>query len=447
MKNLKFFFLLFLIFITASCTKDLLSESTDQLPDDGISLKCARAKLKIAVVSDIHYMSPSLLPDDVANNQYFQDYLAKDPKLIELSDPIFRKVINDLISEKPDILLIPGDLTKDGELVNHEIVRRQLQRLKYAGIKVLVIPGNHDINNPEALSYKGETPSPVSSVTPEKFASLYGEFGYWNALYRDKYSLSYISQPFWNLWILAIDACKYDNNTGASSDVSGAIKPATMEWIRDKLAQARRKNITVLAMMHHGIMEHYIGQNTLDPGYVIENHEENAITLMNAGVRFIFTGHYHANDITEFTSDGKTLFDVETGSLVTPLSPYRIVTLDDNYININTNRVTSVNFPLPGGLDFLTYSNLFLSGHLDGYFSYVLQSQYGISEVLAQAAAPFLRNASMAHFAGDENISPEERYKIDLLAGSGAPSFLIDALNSFWTDLPPEDTEIQIRLK
>jgi 3',5'-cyclic AMP phosphodiesterase CpdA len=446
MKNLKFFFLLSLVLIAASCTKDLLFDTPVQLPDDANSLKCATAKLKIAVVSDIHYMNPSLLPDDVANNSYFQDYLAKDPKLIELSDPIFRKVIADLINEKPDILLIPGDLTKDGELVNHETMRRMLQRLSHAGIKVLVVPGNHDINNPEALSFKTETPSPVATVTPEKFASLYGAFGYDDALYRDNNSLSYISQPSDNLWILAIDACKYDQNIG-TSDVSGAIKPATMEWIQDKLEKARKKNITVMAMMHHGIMEHYYGQNTLDPGYVIENPEENAMALMNESVRFIFTGHYHANDITEFASEAKKLFDVETGSLVTPLSPYRIMTLDNNFINIRTKRVLSVNCTLPGGLDFLTYSNLFLSGHLDGYFNSVLQNIYGIDAEIAEIVAPFLRNASMAHFAGDEKISPEERYKIDLLAAGGAPSFLIDALNSFWTDLTPEDNNIQLRLK
>jgi 3',5'-cyclic AMP phosphodiesterase CpdA len=446
MKNFNLIFFLIMIFFAASCTKDLLPDTPDQLPDNANSLKFASAKLKIAVVSDIHYMNPSLLPVDVANNPYFQEYLAKDPKLIELSDPIFRKVMADLIVEKPDILLIPGDLTKDGELKNHDTMSRLLQKLANAGIKVLVVPGNHDINNPEALSYKGESPSPVSTVTPEKFVTLYKAFGYEDALYRDPSSLSYISQPSGNVWILAIDACKYDQNTG-TSDVSGAIRPATMAWIQDKLEKARRKNITVLAMMHHGIMEHYMGQNTLDPGYVIDNPQDNALALMNAGVRFIFTGHYHANDITELTSGEKTLFDVETGSLVTPLSPYRIITLDGNYMNIRTKRVTSVNCALPGGLDFLTYSNLFLSGHLDGYFNYVLQNNYGIPEDLAGVVAPFLRNASMAHFAGDEEISPEERYKIDMLVAGGAPAFLTDALTSFWTDLPTEDNNIQLRLK
>ncbi len=77
---------------------------------------------------------------------------------------------------------------------------------------------------------------------------------------------------------------------------------------------------------------------------------------MNAGIRLIFTGHYHANDIVDFTNEGKTLTDIETGSLVTPPSPYRIMTLDDNFINIDTRRVTGIDMELPGGMDFLTYS-------------------------------------------------------------------------------------------
>lgn len=446
MKNLRFLYLLIMIFFVASCTEDLLSDAPEQSADNADAMKMASAKVKIAVVSDIHYMNRSLLPDDVTGNPWFQEYLAKDPKLIEFSDPIFRKVISDLIRERPKIVLIPGDLTKDGELANHLTMRRLLQRLRDNGIKVLVIPGNHDINNPEALSFRSEPPTPVATVTPEEFAQIYRDFGYKNALYRDENSLSYVSHPFDKLWILAIDVCKYTANVG-TSEVSGAIKPATMEWIKGIMEKAQEKGITVLTMMHHGVTEHYYGQNSLDPGYVIDYWQENAPALSAAGIKVVFTVHYHANDITELSVDGKTLTDVETGSLVTPLSPYRIMTIEDGLLRITTRRVTSIDAVLPGGLDFVTYSNLFLTAHLDGYFKYVLMFKFGISEDLATMAAPFLRNASMAHFAGDENITPEEQYKIGMLADAGAPDFLISALTSFWTDLAPEDGSIQIPLK
>jgi hypothetical protein len=446
MKNLKYFFVLLMIFFVASCTKDEMFSSSDSFPDDAGLLKSSQAKLKIAVVSDIHYMDPSLLPEDVANNPYFQYYLAKDPKLIELSDPIFREVISELITEKPDVLLIPGDLTKDGELICHTSVAGLLQELAGTGTKVFVVPGNHDINNPEALSFHGDFPLPVATITPEEFASIYGDFGYNDALYRDDNSLSYIAQLSENQWLLAIDACKYDNNTGPSSDVSGAIKAATMSWIQEKMAIARENGISVLAMMHHGIMEHYTGQNSVDPGYVIENPQENAVALMEAGLKLMFTGHYHANDIAEFPYKGKILTDIETGSLVTPLSPYRVMVLDDNFIKIDTRHVMAIDAEMPGGMSFLSYSNLFLSSHLDGYFNWVLVNNFGVPEVVAAIAAPLFRKATMAHFAGDEKMPPAERKNINALAQI-APGFLPNALYSLWTDLPPTDNKIHIKLK
>jgi hypothetical protein len=444
MKHFRFFCVLFLVFFVASCSKDQIFDPSDQFPDVN-SLKSASGKLKIAVVTDIHYMNPALLPDDPATNPYFQYYLAKDPKLIELSDPIFRRVVTELIFEKPDIVLIPGDLTKDGELLNHESVSGMLQELEEAGIQVFVVPGNHDLNNPEALSFNDMPPSPVATVDPEEFVDIYGDFGYNDALYRDAGSLSYICQPSEKLWILGIDACKYDNNT-TTNEVSGAIRPATMAWILEKMEEAKEHNITVVAMMHHGLMEHYYGQNSLDPGYVIDDYAENAAALMNAGLKLMFTGHQHANDISELSINGKTITDIETGSLVTPTSPYRIMTLDDNFINIDTKHVMRITAALPGGMSFPAYSALFLTNHLDFYFNYVLVNNFGLPEGLAAVAAPLFRNAAMAQFAGDEKMGPAERKKISAFSEI-APSFLVDALYSFWTDLPPGDNKIHIKLK
>ena len=59
--------------------------------------------------------------------------VSHDRKIFELSDPIFRKVVSDLIDEKPDILLITGDLAMEGELVSHETVKGLLQQLEKRG--------------------------------------------------------------------------------------------------------------------------------------------------------------------------------------------------------------------------------------------------------------------------------------------------------------------------
>ena len=167
MKNLKFFFLSLMIIVSASCTKDALLDPSGMLTDDSNSLKSSQAKLKIAVISDIHYFDPTLMPADPENDYYFQKYLAQDPKLIHLSDPIFRQVISELKKEKPDIVLIPGDVTKDGELISHESVAELLNELADADMKVFVVPGNHDINNPEALDFSFSPPKLTEKISAD----------------------------------------------------------------------------------------------------------------------------------------------------------------------------------------------------------------------------------------------------------------------------------------
>jgi len=448
MKNLRFFFLSLMIIVSASCTKDALLDPSGMLTDDSNSLKSSQAKLKIAVISDLHYMSPALMPEDPEKDYFFQMYLAQDPKLIQFSDPILRQAIAELKMAKPDIVLIPGDLTKDGELLSHETLIEILHELLDLNVKVFVVPGNHDVNNPEALDFSVSPPVPTDKISAEDFASMYGDFGYNDAIYRDENSLSYICQPTEKLWILGIDACRYEENVEIAI-VGGRIKPETMAWIQEKMAEAQANDVKVLAMMHHGILQHYYGQEQLDPGYLVENWPEMAAAFMQTGIKLVFTGHYHANDISQISVGKNTLSDVETGSLVTPPSPYRIMILDDNFIKIESKRITTIDFPFPPGLDFVTYSNLFLTQHLDGYFNYVLQKMYGVPEEQAFIVAPFLRNGVMAHYAGDEKIKPDERKKLNQLSLVVPPesSFLIDAINSFWTDLPIVDNKVHIKLK
>jgi len=439
-----------MIIVSVSCAKDALLDPSGLLTDDSNSLKSSQAKLKIAVISDIHYFDPTLMPADPENDPFFQGYLAQDPKLIHLSDPIFRQVISELKKEKPDIVLIPGDLTKDGELISHKSVAELLNELVDANMKVFVVPGNHDVNNPEALDFSFSPPISTAKVSAEDFATLYGDFGYDEAIYRDGNSLSYICQPTEKLWILGIDACKYyKNEEEGIAVVDGAIKPETMTWIQEKMTEAKAKGITVLAMMHHGILQHYYGQEELDPGYLVEDWPDMAVAFMQMGIKLVFTGHYHANDISQISVGKNMLSDIETGSLVSAPSPYRIMILDDNFIKIESRKVTKIGYPFPPGVDFVTYSNMFLKTHLDGYFDYILQNMYGIPAEQSAFVAPFLSNGVIADYAGDEKIKPDERKKLDQLSKVVPPesSFLIDAINSFWTDLPITDNKAHIKLK
>ena len=427
-----------------SCKKEAGNTETPCIKNgkgDLVGKNC-NAELKIAIVSDIHYMHPSLLTNNGENGKAFLNYLDQDPKLVQYSDPIFRKVLAEIKAEKPDILLLPGDITKDGEKISHLAMAGFLNQLRRDGIKVYAIPGNHDINNAKAKVFNGDNAYPVQMTSAADFANIYGNFGYNSAIARDANSLSYVAQPHPNLRIIGIDASKYEEYGPEGDVAAGRIKPATLTWILAQLALAKKQNVQVFAMMHHNLIEHYAGQSQLDPGYVIEDWQNVANILMDAGLNIIFTGHYHANDISSYTHNTKELTDIQTGSLVTAPCPYRLVTVKKNKLEVSTKTVQSIAATLPGGVGFTSYSNIFLSQHLDGYFNYYLANQLGAPAPLATFAAPLFRNGIMAHFAGDEKMPPDQRKQIEELATMSQQ--LAGIVTTLWTDLGIIDNKTSI---
>jgi len=432
-----------LIFIIMGCTdKDLLPDI-----ESNIVLKSSNPPIKIAVMSDMHYMDRTMLPEDIFACPDFQEVLVADGyKLTEISDPVFREAVSQIRSEKPDIVLIPGDMSKDGEKLNHEKVRELLQQFLDDGVKVFVVPGNNDINNPSATSYANNVAEAVPNVSPVEFVEIYYDCGF-NGSECDPNSLSYLSKPFPNLWILGIDACKYD----PIYKRSGLIKQGTLDWIKLVLTEAAENNVMVFAVMHHNILEHFPKNILFNPQTVLDNWETSSQVFIDAGIRFVFTGHNHGNDIVELNKDGNVLTDIETGALTTPISPYRIVTLDDNHLKIETRYIKRIDYPLPDNVGFEKYCDQAISDRLDLFYTKILPLFFGVSANTANLAAPFLRRATMAQYVGDENINPVETSNIEILSDSIADDpkspILIMAINSFWTDLPPKDNNIHFKLE
>lgn len=304
------------------------------------------------------------------------------------------------------------------------------------------MPGNHDINNAKAKKYIGDKDYPVAMTSKKDFEKIYENFGYKDAISRDANSLSYVAQLQPNLRLISIDASKYEEY-GPSGDVAaGRIKPETLTWVLAQLALAKQQKITIFAMMHHNLIEHYAGQSQLDPGYVIDDWQNVANILIDAGLKVIFTGHYHANDISSYTRNGNKLFDIQTGSLVTAPIQYRIMTLEGNKLEIKTHTVQHIAASLPGGVNFPTFANLFLSQHLDGYFNYYLANVLGAPAPLAAFAAPIFRNGIMAHFAGDEKLPSDQSAKIDELATFSQQ--LAGIVTTLWTDTGEMDNNTTV---
>ncbi len=440
MKSISFIISFAFLSLFFACQKDEIPDQTAQQEENDSSLKCASTssgELKIAIISDLHVMAPSLL---VNNGAAFQEYLAKDPKLLEYSDKILQAAVSKIIAQKPDLVLIPGDLTKDGEAISHLLVSATLSKFLIRGIQVRITVGNHDVNNPEAVKFDGANTYPVKSVQANKIPYIYPLFGFINSLYKDPYSLSYVSEPIKGLWIIAIDANEYYKNQ-TQSTVGGIIKPQTLNWLKQRLAEANKKGKIVIGMMHHGLIEHYTGQKTIDPDYVIDDWENTANTLMDAGLKIIFTGHYHANDITKRLNGNKFLYDVETGSTTAYPCTYRMLTIKGSKYSFAPQNILNLLGP-----DADSNAKEFLSVHLEGYFKYLLINVYGVPDPYASLIAPAFRDATMAHFAGDETPPASLPETLQLLHNLGADQLGM-VLGSLWTDINTPDNNVTLNLQ
>ena len=290
----------------------------------------ATAQTRIAVVSDIHVMDPRLLPAGAENTTAWKTYYADQRKMLEQSADLFNQFVTTMIAQKPNILLITGDLTKDGEQLSHDCVKAGLQTLESNEIQVYVIPGNHDFGaegNHTQFKADGTTENaPVLST--DEFASFYTGYGYGTGSTIDPNgSLSYVAEPVTGLVLLAIDSH------------SGSVGSATLTWICNQALSARANGKRVIAMMHHPLFPHIEGADMFISTYTVANYVTVRNALINAGVNVILTGHFHTSDIAYDWNNSQTngIYDINTGSLISYPCDYRILDLSEDKSTLNVN--------------------------------------------------------------------------------------------------------------
>ncbi len=421
-------------------------------------------KHKIFVFSDPHYYSTEL----GVGGQAFMAYLAQDRKLLVESDAILRKTVESIKQSDAAIVLVPGDLTKDGEMLNHVKVAGYLKEIEDSGKKVYVIDGNHDINNPQAFRYDGSQVTPVANVTPEQFKAIYHDFGYGEAIATDPGSLSYVVEPEKNMRIIVMDSASYATNLGAGhSEIAGAFSAGTLSWIEQQTKAAKAKGKVIFGVMHHGLVEHFTGQSQLFGDYVIADSDQVASTLAEAGMEVVLSGHFHAQDITARQVGDSKIYDIETGSLLSYPNPYRIIEVTaDNKLNVTSAWIDEIEFDT-SGVPFQEYSRSFLVEGLNQLAPYMLADllvKQGLDqqEAFNQATAALAKQISatttvkdvlvqgmLANYQGDEVLDQQLIPVLQGLAASPNPleKMLGSALLSLNTDLAPADNDVELRLK
>lgn len=397
----------------------------------------AQQSLKIAVISDTHYLSTKLVEDGAA----LRNFETVTSRYIEDLHQVLSQVLSEIKAYCPDILLITGDMTNHGERDSHIDFTTQLKPLADSGTRIFVVPGNHDVNVPNTKAYIGAKPIPTSSISAQEFAQIYASFGYAKATCRDSASLSYLSELNDSTWLLAIDSNKYKEHTTTTIS-AGRIHPQTMKWILEILEEAKSKDIMVLGMMHHGLVEHMPYQSTLMPNYLIDDWKENAEILADNGLKIIFTGHFHSNDITLLTSaKGNKIYDIETGSLAGYPFPYRLMKLQNKTLSIESVFVDSIQGK-PNLQEKYREKTEKIARSVAQ--SKIESMSLPIASDMKNAMIDLLVKMQIMHLKGDEIMDAEMLQLIEQLnklVGDNNADF-----STFELDFPPADNFVEIEL-
>jgi len=338
--------------------------------------------LSVWVMSDPHYRPHSML-GPIGE----QTGLPGDPlywhtnttgQLTYESEAVINEFLKRFEASSSDILLVAGDLTDDGYLPEHQGISEKFKQFEEkTGKKIFVINGNHDIRG--AVTDR--------SINLSDFKSIYSDFGYSEALAQDENSASYTADLDGKYRLIAIDAVV--NGTDKS-----VISPDLFSWIETQVNQAKADGKKLVGMIHYSILEHFKNQNLAVKYIMVEDYRDISTKLADWGVKVVFTGHVHGNDISGAVSDkGNTVYDVETCSLIAYPNTYREVTFSDESVKIESKNIDKINTAdlvdgyTPAQLDLLendfqTFSYGFFKAFMNCFISRYIASPASVAKAL-----------------------------------------------------------------
>ncbi len=401
------------------------------------------------ITNDIHYVS-DLLTDHGEAFQYF--YTKGDGKQVEYIDEIMDAFSEDISKNKPEVLIISGDLTSNGEKVNHLELAKKLKEIENGGTAVYVVPGNHDILNPYARSFSGDKQYVTDYITKEDFSTIYSEFGYQEAISRDQETLSYLAAPTKEVWLLMLDTAIYEYNLGLGFPATdGRISQNTLDWISECSKLAQEKGATIVTDMHHNILHH---SEVIRTGYTLNDNEAALKAFKENYLNLVLSGHIHIQDISSDQRDTIPLYDIVTNALSVNPHQYGILQYNakDKSFDYSTAKVDVEGWAVKNKekdenlLRFTEYAEEYFGSYAYNRMYGRLTDDLGLTEQEKITISKTMALLNVRYFAGIENeaadqILNSEGYQLML----GLPeSFHSSYMKSIISDTDTDDNHLHI---
>jgi 3',5'-cyclic AMP phosphodiesterase CpdA len=168
---------------------------------------------------------------------------------------------------RPAFVIVTGDLVnRTGDAAQIAEYQRILGRLN-PSIRSYSIPGNHDVGN---------------EPTPETLAAYTKRFG------PDRYSFK-----IGDFVGIALDSCLIFAPKNAPAEAA-----RQEQWLREELAGARRDGARhIVVFQHHPVFVSDPAEPDKYENIPTERRAPLLKLFREAGVRFVFAGHYHQNAV------------------------------------------------------------------------------------------------------------------------------------------------------
>lgn len=294
--------------------------------------------LSFYLVTDTHYFDSSFKREGIAyeyRSRTDQKCVAETPAIIDAG---FKQLAAD---SETNIILIPGDLVYRGEYQSHVGFRERLYKLKEQGKRIYLITARHDYGG-DPVEFEGDRLIPVKGMPREELRDFYRDFGFDDAISEHKESMSYVAQLSDGVRLLAL------NCDGDCRDFKG-IWDNQMKWALDEIKKAHDEGQYIFAMTHYPLLPFSSVMNLIGDAKLTD-WEKRANEFADAGLDLIFTGHMHAQAITDYTTkNGNTITDVQTGCFVGCPCAYRKITfIDKNTIDIKSFTIDDFEYDKQG---------------------------------------------------------------------------------------------------
>lgn len=174
---------------------------------------------------------------------------------------------------------------------------------------------------------------------------------------------SYLVEPFPGVWLLMIDANVFVPVDGVAPGDEGDLADSTsagwnamlvhkrfvLDWMKDVARRARLEGKCLLTFSHYPVLDPL--DSTVDDEVALLGRTgmseripgaRVAEALIEAGIDIHFSGHLHVNDTARYGSEDRFLINVAMPSLVAFPGAYKVITLCEQRLEIETIGIDSM---------------------------------------------------------------------------------------------------------